>query len=189
MADFACLSPIIMHVIIRFDQPTEYKGQRGGVMPEKPFEFRLRPKELEIDARNPFADDLFNREVFADALTAIIRKARADDKRGLVIAVDGSWGIGKTTFISQWKAKITGEKDYTQPIPNLSILMHSPLISSMIPLPVLPVQFSRQSVLKVIWIRLQSNWRCLSYRSCKHLWAIFPSMQKQLEKQLLWSCH
>lgn len=66
---------------------------------------KVKPTKFVIDKANPFANDLLNREDFADKLTNIV----VANKDELVIALDGQWGEGKTTFINMWQAKLESE--------------------------------------------------------------------------------
>lgn len=66
---------------------------------------KVKPTKFVIDEANPFANDLLNRENFADKLTNIV----VANKDELVIALDGQWGEGKTTFINMWQAKLVSE--------------------------------------------------------------------------------
>ncbi|WLP94083.1 P-loop NTPase fold protein [Psychrobacter sp. M13] len=66
---------------------------------------RVKPPKFIIDKDNPFANDLLNREDFADNLTNII----VANKDELVVALDGQWGEGKTTFINMWQTKLESE--------------------------------------------------------------------------------
>lgn len=68
---------------------------------------KVKQPMFEIDETNPFANDLLKREPFANKLTNIIFA----NKDELVIALNGQWGEGKTTFINMWKAKLKLE-DY-----------------------------------------------------------------------------
>lgn len=63
---------------------------------------KVKKSRFEIDENDPFANDLLKREPFADKLTNII----ITNKDELVIALNGQWGEGKTTFINMWKAKL-----------------------------------------------------------------------------------
>lgn len=66
---------------------------------------RIKQPKFNIDQSNPFANDLLNREDFADKLTNII----IANKDELVIALDGQWGEGKTTFINMWQVKLESD--------------------------------------------------------------------------------
>lgn len=57
-----------------------------------------------------FEDDLLDREKYADFLTEIIsnpqKYKRMGDSNSMTIAIDSSWGTGKTTFIDMWSEKL-----------------------------------------------------------------------------------
>ena len=57
-----------------------------------------------------FEDDKLNRERYADFLTNYIsnisRYKRRNDTSNIVMAIDSSWGTGKTTFIDMWSNKL-----------------------------------------------------------------------------------
>jgi ABC-type lipoprotein export system ATPase subunit len=50
--------------------------------------------KLEIPADQPFLNCKLGREKYAEVLKAIITTY----KKGFVLAIDGKWGTGKTTF-------------------------------------------------------------------------------------------
>ena len=57
-------------------------------------------KEFEItDRDDPFKDDKLGRKQYAEALTDVVEAY----KGGAVIALNGAWGTGKTTFLKMWK--------------------------------------------------------------------------------------
>jgi len=62
-----------------------------------------------------FENDILNREKYADFLTEIVgnpeKYKRISDSKSLSIAIDSSWGTGKTTFIDMWKDKLEGLKN------------------------------------------------------------------------------
>lgn len=60
---------------------------------------KLRPSFPEIPADNPFADCKLEREPFAKILTSVIDCAEG----GFTMALNGSWGTGKTTFVRMWQ--------------------------------------------------------------------------------------
>lgn len=47
-------------------------------------------------------DDIFNRKILADQLTKIINKSEELRDDSFVVAVDSSWGTGKSVFINKW---------------------------------------------------------------------------------------
>ena len=60
---------------------------------------KLRPSFPEIPADNPFANCKLEREPFAKILTSVIDSAEG----GFTMALNGSWGTGKTTFVRMWQ--------------------------------------------------------------------------------------
>lgn len=62
-----------------------------------------------------FENDRLNREKYADFLTEIVgnpeKYKRISDSKSLSIAIDSSWGTGKTTFIDMWKDKLESLKN------------------------------------------------------------------------------
>lgn len=70
----------------------------------------MKCKDIKIEAiqGNPFAKDKLNREPLADNLTCI---ANLYADTGAIIAIDGYWGSGKTTFVNMWRQKLS-EKEY-----------------------------------------------------------------------------
>jgi hypothetical protein len=58
---------------------------------------RLEP--LEVDKINPFKHCKLGRLQYAEILTQIV----GSYEQGCVLAIDGQWGSGKTTFMSMWK--------------------------------------------------------------------------------------
>ncbi|WP_181257692.1 KAP family P-loop NTPase fold protein [Vibrio splendidus] len=63
---------------------------------------KLIVPELKVEEDNPFSRDLFQRNVFAESLTNLIKNI--DDN--LVVSIDADWGEGKTTFINMWRAHL-----------------------------------------------------------------------------------
>lgn len=59
--------------------------------------------EIEVIKGNPFVNDKLNRGPLADNLTCI---ANIYADTGAVIAIDGDWGTGKTTFVRMWRHKL-----------------------------------------------------------------------------------
>ena len=60
-------------------------------------------KDIDISSEEPFANDLLGMEQYAFMLRTVI-EMHADE--GSVIALNGDWGTGKTTFMKMWKAYI-----------------------------------------------------------------------------------
>ena len=65
---------------------------------------RLFPVDLEIGDEEGFtpAKDIFKRQVFGQGLTRLV--GSVDDS--LVLALDGAWGSGKTTFLRMWAGSL-----------------------------------------------------------------------------------
>lgn len=59
---------------------------------------QLKRQEEVLDPSKPFADDVLERTQFAQALKDLV----VDAKEPLVIALNGSWGTGKTFFLDRW---------------------------------------------------------------------------------------
>lgn len=60
-----------------------------------------RLKEIEIPHEKPFANDKLGMEKYAATLKSVIEMYA---ENGGVIALNGDWGTGKTTFSKMWKA-------------------------------------------------------------------------------------
>lgn len=69
---------------------------------------KCKDVKIEVIQGNPFAKDKLNRESLADNLTCI---ANLYADTGAVIAIDGDWGAGKTTFVNMWNKKLS-ENEY-----------------------------------------------------------------------------
>lgn len=62
-----------------------------------------RNREFEItDPNNPFQDDKLGRKQYAEILTDVVEAYNG----GAVIAINGAWGTGKTTFLKMWKQQL-----------------------------------------------------------------------------------
>ncbi len=62
--------------------------------------------DIEIVPDAPFKDDKLNREELAPILTTI---ADVYSDSGAVLAIDGEWGSGKTTFVKMWRQYLINE--------------------------------------------------------------------------------
>lgn len=62
----------------------------------------LNLPELKIEKENPFANCQLGREEYANVLTQIVSRFY----EGGVVAINGKWGTGKTTFIRMWKQSL-----------------------------------------------------------------------------------
>ncbi|MCY3934724.1 MAG: P-loop NTPase fold protein [Chloroflexi bacterium] len=67
---------------------------------------RIQPTEVCVPKENPFENDHISREQTAKVLTRFIEKI---DGPG-VLAIDASWGAGKTTFLRMWKQYLHNEQ-------------------------------------------------------------------------------
>lgn len=67
--------------------------------------FRVQPAEIEIPDGDPFANDLLGREESIEALTTLLGNIEGP----CVVAVDASWGMGKTTFLRMWAQHLKGK--------------------------------------------------------------------------------
>ena len=66
-----------------------------------------KDNEIEPQPGNPFSEDKLNREPIARMMTALAENL---SHSGAVIAIDGEWGIGKTTFVKMWKQYLEDNK-------------------------------------------------------------------------------
>lgn len=58
--------------------------------------------DVEIDDDDPFKEDLLKRKPYAEILTNVL----SIYTHGAVIALNGKWGTGKTTFVKKWQAML-----------------------------------------------------------------------------------
>ena len=65
---------------------------------------RVQPADIEIPAQNPFENDLLGREEPVKVLTNLLRSIEGP----CVLAVDGAWGVGKTTFLNILSGHLRG---------------------------------------------------------------------------------
>lgn len=66
-----------------------------------------RLEDADIDKANPFKEDLLKRKPYAEILTNVL----SIYTHGAVIALNGKWGTGKTTFVKKWQ-KMLEQKQY-----------------------------------------------------------------------------
>ena len=69
-------------------------------------ELRVKLKGLKIPKDNPFKNDGLGREKVAKMLTKFISYS----EQGKVLALNGEWGTGKTTFIEMWMQALKNAK-------------------------------------------------------------------------------
>lgn len=65
-----------------------------------------RLEDADIDIGNPFNEDLLKRKPYAEILTKVL----SIYTHGAVIALNGKWGTGKTTFVKKWQAMLELEQ-------------------------------------------------------------------------------
>lgn len=63
---------------------------------------KARAGEIDIPSKEPFKNDKLDRKKYADVLTSAV----CAYQDGAVIALNGSWGTGKTTFVKMWKQQL-----------------------------------------------------------------------------------
>ncbi len=78
-------------------------------------------------SQKPFQNCWLNREHEAESLTEIIQTYDS----GFVLAINGKWGAGKTTFVRMWKEMLCNKYNYETILYNAweSDLIASPMIS------------------------------------------------------------
>lgn len=64
-----------------------------------------RLKEIEINESNPYSEDLLQRKLLGDKLLLLVDSF----SNGFVMAINGKWGSGKTTFVKMWQQQMTNE--------------------------------------------------------------------------------
>lgn len=64
-------------------------------------QLRNRLNDIYIDPEEPFANDALDRKKYAEILTSVVDSYSFS---GCVLAVNGRWGTGKTTFVKMWQA-------------------------------------------------------------------------------------
>ena len=62
--------------------------------------------DVEIDDDDPFKEDLLKRKPYAEILTKVL----SIYTNGAVIALNGKWGTGKTTFVKKWQKMLEKQK-------------------------------------------------------------------------------
>ena len=63
---------------------------------------QIRSSDLEIPTDDPFKNDCLGRQELEPPLTQFVTQAVGP----FVLAIDGSWGSGKTTFLNMWQVKL-----------------------------------------------------------------------------------
>jgi KAP family P-loop domain len=67
-------------------------------------DMNLNPPPFEIDKEDPFAHDKIGRQPLADRITRVLEQSGD----AMVLAIDGGWGTGKSTFARMLKAHLEG---------------------------------------------------------------------------------
>ncbi len=62
----------------------------------------IRQDDLEVPSNDPFRNDALGRKELEPPLTQFVTQASGP----FVLALDGSWGSGKTTFLKMWRVKL-----------------------------------------------------------------------------------
>lgn len=58
--------------------------------------------DIEIPENDPFVNDKLDRKRYAEVLTSVVNAYLG----GAVMALNGAWGTGKTTFVKMWKQQL-----------------------------------------------------------------------------------
>jgi hypothetical protein len=58
----------------------------------------LKARSIQVDEKEPFANDLLGRQSEIENLTELLRNVNTP----LVLSINGRWGTGKSTFIEMW---------------------------------------------------------------------------------------
>ena len=66
---------------------------------------RVQPREIDIPADDPFANDAMDRKEHILVLTSVIKAIYGP----CVLGIDGPWGSGKTTFLRMWAQHLRNE--------------------------------------------------------------------------------
>lgn len=68
--------------------------------------FKSRSLEIEVPTKAPFQNDKLNRAKLSDILTDIVSFY---GQSGCVMALNGEWGSGKTTFVRMWRQELNNK--------------------------------------------------------------------------------
>ena len=64
-----------------------------------------RLEEIKVDESNPYNEDLLGRKIPGDILLQLVKSF----SEGFVMALNGKWGSGKTTFVKMWQQQMKNE--------------------------------------------------------------------------------
>lgn len=67
---------------------------------------KARLDDVIIDSNDPFKEDYLKRKPYAEILTNVL----SIYTHGAVIALNGKWGTGKTTFVKKWQQMLENQK-------------------------------------------------------------------------------
>ena len=67
---------------------------------------QVKPKDIEIDQDNPFANDLLHRKEEIENLSPLLLNMAGP----FVFSIDSPWGTGKTTFIKLWRSWLQSQE-------------------------------------------------------------------------------
>ena len=88
-------------------QPMNKQTVRNSVITMEKQIVKARAKEFIVDdSDHPFKDDKLGRQPYAEILTGVVETLTD----GAVIALNGAWGTGKTTFLKMWSHHLKNEK-------------------------------------------------------------------------------
>lgn len=59
----------------------------------------MKHQDIHIEKKDPFANCKLDRGKYAHILSTVVNS----DATGFVLAINGKWGTGKTTFVKMWK--------------------------------------------------------------------------------------
>ena len=66
----------------------------------------MQPKQIYVPEKEPFKNDLLDRQAAVNDLKNLVGNIDTP----AVVAIDGAWGTGKTTFLNFWKQSLLDEK-------------------------------------------------------------------------------
>ena len=64
-----------------------------------------RLEEIKVDKNNPYCEEILGRKIPGDVLLQLVKSF----SEGFVIALNGKWGSGKTTFFNMWQQQMNNE--------------------------------------------------------------------------------
>lgn len=64
-----------------------------------------RLEEIKVDKKNPYCEEILGRKIPGDVLLQLVKSF----SEGFVMALNGKWGSGKTTFVNMWQQQMNNE--------------------------------------------------------------------------------